>query len=79
MSIIRLILVVVAQLAEHVERRDEFCIIVEHALQAPDLTDRTQSRAAAMAALPAGLVRLCSNCSFLAPAHCSRCMYPSVR
>src|ERR1700730_10240661 len=31
-----------------------------------------------MAALPAGLVRLCSNCSFLAPAHCSRCMYPSV-
>ena len=33
--------VVLAQLRQHIERRDEFCVVIEYALQAPDMTDRT--------------------------------------
>src|SRR6266849_7349925 len=40
------LLVVVAQLGEHVEGRHEICVIVEDTLEPPDLTDRAQRRAA---------------------------------
>src|SRR5262249_31449041 len=36
------LLVVVAQLREHVERRDEVRVVVEHALQPADVADRAQ-------------------------------------
>src|SRR6266478_9069764 len=43
------LLVVVAQLGEHVQRRDEIGVIVQHALQAADVANRAQRSAADLA------------------------------
>src|SRR5207247_431143 len=45
----RQLLVVVAQLGKHIERRDEARVIVQHALQAADVADRAQRGAADLA------------------------------
>src|SRR6516164_2486814 len=45
----RQLLVVVAQLREHVQRCDEIGVVVEYALQAGDVADRAQRRAADLA------------------------------
>src|SRR5581483_8200995 len=42
-------LVVLAQLGQHVERRDELGVVIQHALQARDVSDRANRRAAQLA------------------------------
>jgi hypothetical protein len=45
----RQLLVVVAQFGEHIQRRDEVGVVVQHALQAADMADRAQRGAANLA------------------------------
>jgi len=45
----RQLLVVLAQLGEKIQRRDEIRVVVQNALQTADVTDRAQGRAADLA------------------------------
>src|SRR5262245_34710557 len=42
----RELLVVVTQFSEHIHGGNEICVVIQHALQAGDLTNRAQCRAA---------------------------------
>src|SRR5262249_5859071 len=57
----RQLLVVIAQLREHVEGRDEVGVVVQHALQAADVADRAQRGAADLAHALGDVIGGCEN------------------